>query len=96
MRISDIDEYRNDLDSVIRNTEGLKELYRRNVLVTGAGGMLGSFIVDVLLRLNDVSGSGIVIYAAGRDTGRADRISTAMMRPTADMWIPCRYVRAIQ
>lgn len=70
MRISDIDEYRNNLDSVIRNTEGLKELYRRNVLVTGAGGMLGSFIVDVLLRLNDVSGSGIMIYAAGRDTDR--------------------------
>lgn len=70
MRISDIDEYRNDLDSVISNTEGLKDLYSRSILVTGAGGMLGSFIVDVLLRLNDVSGTSIKVYAAGRDPDR--------------------------
>ena len=70
MRISASEKYKNDLDAVIRGTSGLDELYCRRIVVTGAGGMLGSFLVDTLLRINDVCGTGMTVYAAGRNTDR--------------------------
>ena len=42
----------------------------RKVLITGATGLIGSFVTDALLRLNG-RGAGIQIYAAGR---RAEKI----------------------
>lgn len=36
------------------------------VLVTGATGLIGSFLVEALARLNETAGAGIDIYAAGR------------------------------
>ena len=45
MRISDIDEYRNDLDSVIRNTEGLKDaLSGRDIVMKSAGTQTRSYV----------------------------------------------------
>lgn len=38
----------------------------KRVLVTGATGLIGSFLVDALARLNEREGAGIELYAAGR------------------------------
>ncbi len=67
MRITESDIYTGDLDAVIKSVNASEVLSSRCVLVTGAGGMLGSFIVDTLLRMNDVRGTGVKVYAAGRN-----------------------------
>jgi len=38
----------------------------KRVLVTGATGLIGSFLVDALALLNEERGAGIEVYAAGR------------------------------
>lgn len=70
MRISDSKLYLKDIDEALHGVKGIDRLSSRCVLVTGAGGMLGSCIVDSLLRLNDLEGAGIQVYAAGRDVER--------------------------
>ena len=42
----------------------------KSVLVTGATGLIGSFLVEALAWLNDNAGAGIRIYAAGRSAER--------------------------
>ena len=70
MRISNSKLYIKCIDEAIQGVKGVDRLSSRCVLVTGAGGMLGSCIVDSLLRLNDLEGAGIQVYAAGRDVER--------------------------
>ena len=38
----------------------------RRVLITGATGLIGSFLAEALARLNETAGANIEIYAAGR------------------------------
>lgn len=38
----------------------------KRVLITGATGLIGSFLVDALAHLNETTGAGIDVYAAGR------------------------------
>ena len=42
----------------------------KRVLITGATGMIGSFLVETLSFLNESRGAGIEIYAAGRSDAR--------------------------
>lgn len=70
MHITDSGIYLSDLDAVINSVNASAKLSSRRVLVTGAGGMLGAFIVDTLLRMNDLSGTGVHVYAAGRNIDR--------------------------
>ena len=51
--------------SLAAATEGVK-LNGANILVTGATGLIGSFLVDALAWMNGARGAKIDIYAAGR------------------------------
>ncbi len=42
------------------------DLYGKKLLITGASGLIGSAIIDVLLYCNRCKNAGITIYAAGR------------------------------
>lgn len=53
--------------SRIRSFEQLKN---KKILITGASGMIGSCLVDLLLYWNRWFDMSVSIYAAGRDTGR--------------------------
>ena len=51
----------------------------KRVLVTGATGLIGSFLLDALLRLNAEDGAGMTLYAAGRSrAGMARRFGGAL------------------
>lgn len=73
--------YGNDLYlEDVRNTAELvlpwEKLKGRSILLSGATGLLGSFLVDVILRKNDMDALNCMVYALSRDKEKyRDRFS---------------------
>lgn len=70
MNYTDSAIYRNDLDTALGAVVNLDQLNNKAVLITGATGTIGSFIVDMLLRYNHGCNGNIRVYAAGRSPER--------------------------
>lgn len=70
MNLYNSQTYLNDIDYVIENTSILEELKDRSVLITGATGLIGSAIIDLLLRYNENTHDKITVFAAGRSEDR--------------------------
>ncbi|GHU17488.1 dTDP-glucose 4,6-dehydratase [Spirochaetia bacterium] len=49
-----------------------KQLRGKALLITGAGGLIGTFLVDVLMYRNRIYDDGIYIYALGRNKEKAN------------------------
>lgn len=62
--------YQEDLCYVSPYLDALYYENKKNVLVTGATGLIGSFIVDALIYYNEHSGREFKIYAMGRSIER--------------------------
>ncbi len=62
--------YLGDIQTAIDSTKDIEKLKGSSVLITGASGLIGSFVVDVLLEYNRKYAAGITVYAAGRNTSR--------------------------
>lgn len=60
-------QYWKDLKVSAENIIDLHKLYGTSILVTGASGTIGSYIVDLLLYLNTVHSANIQIIAVGRN-----------------------------
>lgn len=58
--------YQDDLDAAIQHVIGREQLYGKRILITGCTGTIGSFLTDMLVRMNESLDAGIHIYAAGR------------------------------
>lgn len=72
--------YEEDLRSAVSDLNG--RLDGKSILITGATGLIGSFMVDALAWLNETSGAGIEIYAAGRSgAGMRGRFGDMMDEP---------------
>lgn len=70
--------YITDLESAIGAVVGISKLKNTSILITGASGLIGSFIVDMLLIYNEMENANIRIYALGRSIERlADRFDYA-------------------
>ena len=65
MRFSD--GYFRDIDKVIEIIPNIKRLFNTCIAVSGASGLIGSAVVDTLLRLNSNYGAGIKIITIGRN-----------------------------
>lgn len=70
MRLSDSSIYVADLRRAARASLNIDALKGASVLITGAGGLIGSFMVDTLVRYNIDTGADIKIYATGRSIER--------------------------
>ncbi|MCD8119026.1 MAG: NAD-dependent epimerase/dehydratase family protein [Lachnospiraceae bacterium] len=63
--------YVNDIQNISKLSLPWEKLHNTSVLITGATGMIGTFLVDVLMERNLKNGDGIRIYALGRSEERA-------------------------
>lgn len=58
--------YRSDVDKIIQSYDW--NMFKgKSFLIIGASGMIGSFLIDVLMALNQTNGSNIEIYAMSRN-----------------------------
>lgn len=64
------DYFREDLQSCASSIVGIDALANKKILITGATGLIGSFLVDELLYLNEKYGYGITVFALARDEMR--------------------------
>lgn len=67
------ERYMQDLHRVQSAVVALERLDHSRIFITGAGGLIGSALVDLLLRRNDTADAHIQVYAAGRDPEKLRR-----------------------
>lgn len=59
--------YKEELNKAWHAIGGNTELFRKRFLITGATGLIGSFVIDMLLYANESEDAEIEIWALGRD-----------------------------
>ena len=67
----DCKDYVNEIDVVCSLDLPWGRLEGKTVAVSGATGMIGSFLIDVLMRKNDIDGLGCSVLALGRSEEKA-------------------------
>lgn len=63
--------YLEDIENIIKFNLPYSNLKNKSFLITGASGMIGSCLVDVLMMLNDKQNLNIKIYALGKNKENA-------------------------
>ena len=62
--------YRQDVETCLEYARGLEELRGLSIMIVGASGALGSFLVDALFQSNKLYGLDIKVQAVGRSMKR--------------------------
>ena len=62
--------YQRDLENALRGTIHIEVLFHKSILITGATGLIGSFLTDLLLYANRTRDAGVRIFALARDERR--------------------------
>lgn len=70
MSLYDSKTYMTDLFESAHSVPSIEKLAGSSILVTGAAGLLGSYVVDILLEYNRIGNSDITIYALDIDSDR--------------------------
>lgn len=73
MKLIDNPIYQSDLIKVINYTDDLIKLDGKSILMIGASGMIGSFLIDTLMKANDQLGIKIKVYAMGRNQQKLEK-----------------------
>ena len=64
--------YEEDLKRAVLSSVGIERMQGKSILITGATGTIGSFLVDMLLQYNK-DGANIRIHASGRKLERLEK-----------------------
>ncbi len=62
--------YQEDLDNILSSEIPWQELQGKSLLLTGASGLIGTVLVDALMKWNRQVEQGVTIYAVGRSEQR--------------------------
>lgn len=73
MSMIEYEQYRSDVRVIAGLSLPWEKLRKKEVLITGATGLIGSFLIDVLMERNTAYRNEINIWAAGRDQEKAGR-----------------------
>lgn len=71
MKVYDIDLYQEDIKYVAELDIPWEKFQGKSIMISGATGMIGSFLVDVIMYKNIINGLNCTIYALGRNENRA-------------------------
>lgn len=71
----------NLINNSISSTLNIEELFEKKILITGATGLIGSYIVDMLRVLNATKSANIEIFALGRSR---EKLSDRFMNSEED------------
>lgn len=71
MNIIENTVYKNELKKYIKKIKGLEKLSNKRVMITGATGMIGSCIVDMVMMQNEIASLNCTIIAIGRNNEKA-------------------------
>lgn len=73
--------YIKDIETAVNSTVDIEQLRGSSILVAGAAGLIGSYIVDILLFYNKIQNADIKIYAVDRKmeslAARFDEVKTS-------------------
>lgn len=71
MKIYENPLFQDDVNHVATLNLPWKQLQNKSILISGATGLIGSFLVDVLMKCNKVYGMNCKVYALGRNEDKA-------------------------
>ena len=86
--------YKEDLCKVAALPLPWEQLKGRSILISGATGMIGSFLVDLLMHLN-TNGLGCHIYALGRNEAKASARFSAFWNDPLFHFVSCDINRGL-
>ncbi len=72
MSLYDSSTYMQDLETAASHSVGIEHLSGKKILITGATGTIGSFLVDLLLHYDQTDQADITVYAASRSVKRLE------------------------
>ena len=64
--------YRNDLRETLDSVIHFESLHNKTFLITGAYGLIASFLIDLLFYANETMDAGITVYALVRSQAHAE------------------------
>ena len=81
MNLDKSQEYQKEINELIHENIDFNILKDKNVLITGARGLIGSFLIDVLMLCNKVKKLNIKIYASGLSSSGKERFKNYLDNP---------------
>lgn len=66
MKLYSVPEYQEDFEKIYQTVPMIQRFQGKTILITGAGGMIGSFIVDFFMYCTEKKGFGCKVYGTGR------------------------------
>ena len=72
--------YQRDLEEAVRLSLDFKCLYEKSFLITGASGLIASFLIDLLFYANKMMNAEIKVYALVRDRKYAEERYCSILR----------------
>ena len=63
-----------DAEQIIMENNGLNELYNKTVMITGASGMIGSYFLYTLLKLNEMFDANIKVVPLVRKLNKLNEV----------------------
>ena len=80
--------YLEDIKNAIKEINKIDKLKNKAIFITGANGMIGSFIIDLLMFLNETEDFSTTVIANGRNKEKLEtRFSKYINSPLFDMYI---------
>ena len=73
------DNYLSDVERVLEKTPDWTKVTNKSVFITGASGMIGTFLIDVLMYQNKTRNANISIWAMGRTLSRLEERFTSYL-----------------
>ena len=73
MSYYDHELYQNDLELSLNCNMPDEKLYGKKILITGASGMIGTYMIDLLMKCNELFHQKIFVYALSRDRAKLEK-----------------------